>query len=160
MPNAIITADQDAIVTEVEVAAPPKRVFEAITDAKQMFRWWGSDGPCKPRVWEFEPRIGGKWRMEAYDTTGQLTINGVNEFKVSGEVVEFDPPRVLAYTWDANWHDDSSKTTLVRWELFPTKGGTRVTVTHSGLLAQPTARKDYSGGWPGVVEELKKYVES
>jgi hypothetical protein len=34
-----------------------------------------------------------------------------------------------------------------------------VKVTHSGLAQEPTARKDYSGGWPGVVEQLKKFIE-
>ena len=84
----------------------------------------------------------------------------ISEFKASGEIVEFDPPRVVAYTWDANWHENPSQSTLVRWELFPTKNGTRVTVTHSGLSKQGTALKDYSGGWPGVLDELKKYVET
>jgi hypothetical protein len=37
--------------------------------------------------------------------------------------------------------------------------GTRVKVTHSGLAEEPEARKDYSGGWPGVVEFLKIFVE-
>jgi hypothetical protein len=32
-------------------------------------------------------------------------------------------------------------------------------VTHSGLADQPIARKDYSGGWPGVLELLQKYSE-
>jgi len=47
----------------------------------------------------------------------------------------------------------------VRWELTPTEGGTRVKVTHSGLAQESAARKDYSGGWPGVVQQLKKFVE-
>jgi uncharacterized protein YndB with AHSA1/START domain len=47
----------------------------------------------------------------------------------------------------------------VRWELFPASTGTRVKVTHSGLSEENIARKDYSGGWPGVVEQLKKFVE-
>jgi hypothetical protein len=34
-----------------------------------------------------------------------------------------------------------------------------VKVTHSGLSNLPIARKDYSGGWPGVVEMLKKFIE-
>jgi uncharacterized protein YndB with AHSA1/START domain len=59
MPNSIVTADQDALVTEIEVAAPPSRVFEALTDAKQISRWWGSEGPCKSKVWEFDARVGG-----------------------------------------------------------------------------------------------------
>jgi hypothetical protein len=38
-------------------------------------------------------------------------------------------------------------------------GGTLVTVTHSGLAQEDVARKDYQGGWPGVVEQLKVYIE-
>jgi uncharacterized protein YndB with AHSA1/START domain len=83
----------------------------------------------------------------------------VSEFECHGEIVEYDPPRVLAYTWLANWHDDASRRTIVRWELTSKAAGTHVKVTHSGLAQEPTARKDYSGGWPGVVEMLKKFVE-
>jgi uncharacterized protein YndB with AHSA1/START domain len=47
----------------------------------------------------------------------------------------------------------------VRWELAPKAGGTLVKVTHSGLANLPIARKDYSGGWVGVLEMLKKFAE-
>ena len=48
---------------------------------------------------------------------------------------------------------------MVRWELMPAKTGTLVKVTHSGLAQEEAARKDYSGGWPGVLEMLKNFVE-
>ena len=48
---------------------------------------------------------------------------------------------------------------MVRWELTPMASGTRVTVTHSGLAEDPEARKDYGGGWSGVIEKLKQFVE-
>jgi uncharacterized protein YndB with AHSA1/START domain len=38
-------------------------------------------------------------------------------------------------------------------------GGTLVKVTHSGLVQEDVARNDYQGGWPGVVEQLKAYIE-
>ena len=47
----------------------------------------------------------------------------------------------------------------MRWELTPKASGTRVRVTHSGLSNLPVAHTDYTGGWPGVVEQLKKFVE-
>ena len=46
-----------------------------------------------------------------------------------------------------------------RWELSATKTGTKVKVTHSGLADQPVARKDYAGGWPGLLELLRKFCE-
>jgi len=32
-------------------------------------------------------------------------------------------------------------------------------VTHSGLAELPIARKDYAGGWPGVLQQLRQFVE-
>jgi uncharacterized protein YndB with AHSA1/START domain len=105
-----------------------------------------------------DARVGGSY---SYATEkGSIVVNGVNEFKCQGEILECDPPRVLVYTWSASWHDDTSKRTVVRWELAPKQGGTHVKVTHSGLASLPIARKDYSGGWPGVVEMLKNFVEN
>lgn len=86
-------------------------------------------------------------------------MNGVSQFHCDGEVLEYDPPRLLAYTWIANWHEDKAARTVVRWELSPKSGGTLLKVTHSGLTNLPASRKDYSGGWTGVVEQLKKFVE-
>ena len=104
----------------------------------------------------------GRARAGAYryaTQKGSIVVNGVSEFECHGHITEFDPPRVLAYTWYANWHDDSTRRTLVRWELTPRNNGTHVKVTHSGLANLPIARKDYGGGWPGVVENLKTFLE-
>ena len=156
MTAATISSDQDAIVCEIEVAAPPERVFRALIDPKQVMQWWTSE-ECRIESFEFEPRRGGRWR---YDTRqSNLNINGVSKFHCEGEVLEYDSPRVLAYTWIANLHDDRAQRTVVRWQLTPAGGGTKLKVTHSGLAKLPIARKDYSGGWPGVVEQLKKFVE-
>jgi uncharacterized protein YndB with AHSA1/START domain len=156
MAQAIITPDQDAIVSEVHIKAPAQKVFQALIDPKQLMRWWNSD-ECQTEHFEMDARPGGKWRLGTKKS--KLNINGVSQFFCDGEVLEFDPPRVLAYTWIANWHDDKTRRTIVRWELTPAKDGTHVKVTHSGLAQEPAARKDYSGGWPGVVEKLKTFVE-
>lgn len=48
---------------------------------------------------------------------------------------------------------------MVRWELTSKSTGTLVKVTHNGLTQLPIARRDYTGGWPGVLEMLKKFAE-
>ena len=88
-----------------------------------------------------------------------LSIGSSGAFKAQGEITEFDPPRVLAYTWRGNWHEHPEQPSTARWELSPTRTGTRVKVTHSGLANEPTVRKDYAGGWPGVLEKLRKHCE-
>jgi uncharacterized protein YndB with AHSA1/START domain len=156
MANSIITQDQDAVVTEVQIAAPPDRVFQALVDPKQVMSWWTSD-ECQIESFAMETKRGGRW---SYDTKpGKLNVNGVSKFHCDGEVLEYDPPRLLSYTWIANWHDDKTTRTVVRWELAPKAGGTHVKVTHRGLATLPMARKDYSDGWVGVAEQLKNFVE-
>ena len=159
MSSPQITTGQDSIVTEIEVAAPPQRVFTALTDPKQLMLWWRGEDTCTAKLWEMDSRVGGRWRFETADPTGKIIVNGISDFKANGEILEYDPPRVLAYTWIANWHNQPGRTTLVRWELTPVGKGTRVKVVHSGLAEEPAASKDYSGGWPGVVEFLKTFVE-
>lgn len=158
MPLSQITPDQDAIVTEIEIAAPPVRIFQALTDPAQLLRWW-TDDTCKTSIWQMDARLGGKWRFEASDPSGKIVVNGIINFEAHGEITEFDPPRVLAYTWLGNWHDHPERPSMARWELAATKTGTRVKITHSGFADQPVARKDYASGWPGLLEVLRKHCE-
>jgi uncharacterized protein YndB with AHSA1/START domain len=48
----------------------------------------------------------------------------------------------------------------VRWELTRVAGGTRVKITHSGLAKEQAARRDYGKGWGGLVDQLRRFVES
>ena len=157
MATTIVTPDQDAVIVEIEIFAPPARVFEALIDPDQLAQWFTNE-TCPAKFWKMDPRLGGSY---SYATEqANFEINGVNEFKCHGEVTEIDPPRLLVYTWIANWHLDKDSKTTVRWELTATASGTRVKVTHSGLFNDPASRKDYSGGWLGVMDKLKQFAET
>jgi uncharacterized protein YndB with AHSA1/START domain len=156
MASITVTPDQDALVSEILINASPERVFKALIDPKQVLQWWTSPD-CPIEDFSIDPRVGGRWRYDTRQTKNN--VNGVSKFHCEGEVLEYDPPRVLAYTWIANWHEHPVQRTVVRWELASSKGGTLLRVTHSGLADLPVSRKDYSGGWPGVVEQIKKFIE-
>jgi uncharacterized protein YndB with AHSA1/START domain len=156
MASVVVTPDQDALVSEIHIAAPPERVFKALIDPAQAMQWWNST-ECPIESYTMDPRPGGRWCYATKD--GKLNVNGVSQFYCEGEVLECDPPRVLVYTWIANWHEHPAQRTVVRWELASSKGGTLLRVTHSGLTDLPASRKDYAGGWPGVLEALKKFIE-
>ena len=124
----------------------------------------------RPTIANVDPKVAGiihgrltdfgNVRLEAMDGAGIVrSILSVAGPGVHGEILEIDPPRLLVYSWIANWHDDTARRTVVRWELAAKSGGTHVKVTHSGLAQLPVARKDYSGGWPEVVEMLKQFIE-
>jgi uncharacterized protein YndB with AHSA1/START domain len=156
MASVVVTPDQDALVSEIHIAARPERVFQALINPAQVLQWWTSP-ECPIESFSIEPRTGGRWHYDTKST--KMTVNGVSQFHCDGEVVEYDPPRVLMYTWIANWHENPAQRTVVRWELAASKGGTLLRVTHSGLTNLLASRKDYSGGWPGVLESIKKFIE-
>jgi len=57
------------------------------------------------------------------------------------KVVEFDPPHVLAISWD------EGKEGVARFELADAGSGrTRLTLTHSGITG-PAPMADFGGGW-------------
>jgi len=143
-------------VCEIHIAAPPERVFQALIDAKQVMQWW-TDEKCAIEHFELETKVSGHWLYNSKQSS--MNVNGVSKFHCKGEVLEYDPPRLLAYTWIANWHEDKTRRTLVRWELKPMAGGTHLKVTHSGLAQETVARRDYSGGWQGVLDQIKRFVE-
>jgi uncharacterized protein YndB with AHSA1/START domain len=135
----MITPDRDAVVTEIEIAAPPARVFQALTDERALMSWF-TNATCPVKFWKMDARPGGHY---SYTTQqGTAVVNNFHEFECHGDILEFDPPR-----------------TVVRWELTPIAGGTHVKVTHAGLAQEQAARKDYAGGWPGVLAQLKKFTE-
>jgi uncharacterized protein YndB with AHSA1/START domain len=156
MATARVTPDQDAVVSEIEIAAPPERVFRALVERDQALQWAGNE-QFEITSWEMDARPGGKWRFVSKER-GSQTVS-VSEIVHNGEILEFDPPRLLVYTWFANWHEDPGQRTIVRWELTPKSGGTQVKVTHSGLAQMPEACKGYSQGWPGLLDSVRRYLE-
>jgi uncharacterized protein YndB with AHSA1/START domain len=156
VPTDAITPDQDIVTCEIFIAAPPARVFQALTDERELMRWF-NNASCPVKFWKMDARPGGHY---SYTTQkGTVVVNHTSAFECHGEILDFDPPRLLVYTWYGNWHQDQSLRTVVRWELTPVAGGTHVKVTHTGLAQEETTRKDYAGSWPGVLAQLKKFTE-
>ena len=156
---------QDAVTREIEIAAPPERVFQALTDQQQLFDWWGKEPAVVLTAFDMDARKGGKYRYVCHTAAGAdmgavgevLKKNKAQSFECHGEVLEYDPPRLLVWSWIANWHENPDHATIVRWELSPTPAGTRVRVTHSGLRDEPISRKDYGQGWNGVLQLLQNH---
>jgi uncharacterized protein YndB with AHSA1/START domain len=155
-PKSVISPDLDSIVTEIHIAAPAERVFKALTDERELPLWF-TNSSCPVKVWQMDARPGGHYR---YTTQKGTVVNDESECNCHGDILQIDPPHLLVYSWVANWHDDKSRVTVVRWELTPDATGTRLKVTHSGLAHEPASRKDYSGGWPGVLDALKQFTEN
>ena len=84
MPNAAtmrISSDKNEIVSEIEIAVPAERVFQALVDPQQVLLWWGQAGVYRCTEFQADVRRGGKWRSDGVGANGQA-------FYVEGEYLE------------------------------------------------------------------------
>ena len=130
-------SEQFVVDLSIRIEAPQEAVFKLLSDKDQIKRWQPID--------DFEPRVGGKYKF----TKG--------EWIASGEIVEFDPPRVVAYTWD--WENKPiGSRTVVKFELKKDGTGTLVRLTHTGFIDAEWAA-DHSKGWGHYLGRLKTAAE-
>ena len=149
MVSKAVISDHDSIHSEILIAAPLERVFQALVEPQQVVQWWGQAGIYECTEFTSDLRVGGKWQG-----TG---VGGQSDrFTVSGEYLEVDSLRVLTYSWVASWTGDVK--TTVRWELEPVEQGTLVKLTHSGLAAHPEIAQAYQG-WPRMLGWLQAFLE-
>jgi uncharacterized protein YndB with AHSA1/START domain len=162
MATATVLPDQDTVVAEIFIAAPPERVFQAITT--QTSQWWGQKGMYRITEAHSDVRLGGKWYTAGVGADG-------TEFRVEGEYLEVDPPRLLVHTWNPSYAP-VRKTTIVRWELEPRSvhglqhsgpqkagTGTMVKIRHSGFAGDTKDAADHGQGWKRVMGWMQAFVE-
>jgi len=149
MATPEVTPNADEIVSEIQIAAPAERVFQALVDPNQVVKWWGQTGIYRCTEFQSDLRPGGKWKSAGKDGEGR-------RFEIGGEYLEIDPPRLLVQSWVATWTGDAK--TMVRWELEAAKQGTLVRIRHSGFAAYPELAKSYRG-WPRMLGWVQALVE-
>ena len=163
MATAAVTPDNDAVLAEVFIAAPPERVFQAITDPKQMPLWWGQQGLYRVTEWKADVRPGGKWQSDGVGADG-------SPFRVEGEYLEVDPPRLLVHTWIASYSGDvENRGSLgigsTRGPQLASGGakkagtGTFVKIRHDGFAGNSEQAKGHGDGWIRVLGWMQAFVE-
>jgi uncharacterized protein YndB with AHSA1/START domain len=164
MATTAITPDQDVVTAEIFIAAPPERVFQAITNPAEQPRWWGQQGVYRITEWKGDLRVGGKWSSVGMGADGK-------SFHVDGEYLEIDPPHKLVHTWIASFM--GPHTTTVHWELEPREvhglqprgpqkmgTGTMVKIRHEGFAGAPQGMAaGHSQGWARVLGWMQAFVE-
>jgi len=144
--TAIADVTEGIVLARIEIAAPPERVWKAIT-TEELAKWWGSDEMYRTTKYTVDLRAGGSYLSEGKGVDGHA-------FHVAGTVLEVDPPRKLVQTWEPSW--EQGPPTTVSWLLEPIPAGTRVTVRHTGFQ-NPSACDDHATGWIRVLAWLGGY---
>jgi uncharacterized protein YndB with AHSA1/START domain len=143
----------DSIEREVMIDAPVERVWELVTQAEHLGRWFGDAGA------EVDLRPGGAMEL-------RWSEHGSSRARI--EAVE--PPRSFAFRWapftDPGGTDPSDgNSTRVEFSLVAEGDGTRLRVVESGFDALATSEEqrrrnfeDNTDGWRQELGELQEYA--
>lgn len=124
----------------LEVAAPPSRVFEALTRAPELERWFTE----KAFVSESERR---------FDFWGRHTPGNPDREAGSHRLRAFEPPKRLAFEWNVR-----EKDTTVEIALERSARGTGLRLTHDAPRRGAT-EISLSDFWLLSFENLRRFVE-
>jgi len=149
-PRAVADVTSGVIHASVEIAAPPERVFRALTDGGEVVRWWGSTDTYRLQEFTADLRVGGQWRSRGVAADGK-------PFQVTGEFLTIDAPHLLVQTWTPDWAPGLKTTLTYRLDAIP-GGGTRLTLRHEGFGAHREAFEGHTRGWEIVLGFLAKFL--
>jgi len=134
----------------------PEFVYTTYIETSAEKLWHAlTDGDFTERYW-FGGRVTSDWKVGS-----SFDIAKNRQPIVKGKVLESDPPKRLAYTWDA-CSDESNheRTSRVTFDLEPRGTVIKLTVTHDNLDEGSKTLRDISGGWPMVLASLKSILET
>jgi uncharacterized protein YndB with AHSA1/START domain len=126
------------------IETTPEKLWHALTDGDFTERYW------------FGQRVASDWKVGSLYRFAKQ-----GKPSVEGKVLESDPPRRLAYTWDPCSADAKrERTSRVTFDLQPRGNIVKLTVTHDNLDEGGKTFRDISGGWPMVIASLKSILET
>ncbi len=105
--------------------APIELVYEAWTRIEHLTKWMKCDANATLEVEGWESKVGATYRY-------RMALEGKFDVTTTGRIVEATPPTLFSYITDPipEIHTPEFK---VRVELESVEGGTKLTLTHSGL---------------------------
>jgi uncharacterized protein YndB with AHSA1/START domain len=131
----------EPIIKEVFIEAPPRVVFEFLTDPAKMVRWMGIGATLQPKP-------GGIYFL---DPNGRDVIRG--------SYLEVVPHSKIVFTWgyEEPGHSVPAGSTIVEITLSPQGKGTRLRLVHREL--PPEARDKHEFGWAHYLGRLQTISE-
>jgi uncharacterized protein YndB with AHSA1/START domain len=133
------------------LAAPPERVFHALTHPEELVKWWGPAGFTTPES-EMDPRVGGSYRLGMQPPDGEL-------FHLAGEYLEVAPPTRLAYSFRWEEPDPDDRETVVELTLEALEDRTQLSLWH-GAFATEARLALHQSGWADSLQRLSDLLEA
>lgn len=129
------------VTVEREISHPPEKLWRALTQPHLMEEWLMKN--------DFQPSVGHKFKLRG-EWGGVLDC----------EVLEIEPNRTLAYTWDFNHEDPAyALKSVVTFTLTPTASGTHLRMEQSGFRSdQKQAFGGAHAGWKQMFDKLDQIL--
>jgi uncharacterized protein YndB with AHSA1/START domain len=127
------------------IETTPEKLWEALTSGDFTERYW------------FGVRLRSDWKV---GSTFEM-VRGDGTVSDAGEVVEYDRPRRLAYTF-VNLSDEykNDLPALATFVLEPYGNLVKLTLTHQGFAEGSKFFSGISKGWPAILSSLKSILET
>jgi uncharacterized protein YndB with AHSA1/START domain len=122
-------------------------VFRAFSAPDELAKWWGPEGFTVPSL-EFDPRVGGRYRIEMQPPEG-------DRFYLTGVFREVDPPARLAYSFVWEDPDPDDVETLVELSFQELGDSTEVVLTQGPFKTEPR-RELHRNGWTDSFDKLER----
>jgi len=132
---------------EVDVAATPERVWDALTEPEQI------------AVYMMGSKVTTTWDVGA-SITWEGTYDG-RDYQDKGEVLTYDEPQLLSmthYSALSGQPDEPASYHTIVYKLTAIDAGTHVKLTQDGNESQEQADQ-FSQNWQQMLDGLKAHVE-
>jgi uncharacterized protein YndB with AHSA1/START domain/DNA-binding transcriptional ArsR family regulator len=153
------TMSRPEFVYTTYIKTTPEQLWQALTDPAFTSRYWGSTFTT-----DWKPGSQMTWEYKGVTITDPEQV-----------VLEADPYRRLAYTWQSitpefgevvGFSDDyiarlsAERRSKVSFDIEPHGQGVKLTVTHDNFDEGSAMLESVSGGWPAVLSSLKTLLET
>lgn len=125
---------------QIQIAAPPEKVFEALTTQAGLQSWWTSDTVT-------EPRPGGSAQFGFHNRSVIFRMH-IQELTPSKKVV-----------WECLGDDEAWKGTRLTWDLSADDGATVLHFAHANWRSGEGYFAVCNSTWGELMYRLKNYVE-
>lgn len=136
-------------VYQILIKTSPERLWQALTDPEMTHQFL------------YQSRIVSDWKVG----NEIKFVDGSGEITAFGQLLAFEPPKLLSYTWKLlsvpeTSVDEPSRITYEIVERTDMPGVCSLTVTHDQFEDAPNTYRFVGSGWPAVLSNLKTLLET
>lgn len=141
------TPQTQSVIVERHLRHPAEKVWRALTEPALLGAW------LMPT--DFRASVGHRF---TFRVPGNAHWNGVTDC----EVLAVDPPRRLAYAWNASGDEAATGIrTVVTWTLSPVEGGVVLRMEQSGFREHEGRNLEGARwGWQKFVGQLEAQLDA